>query len=196
MTLFDILPLHCDALSVSINMLLHLFWKRSFSIAHVCTGLLVWVSNAQKRYVPQAVMHYGLCKFIIDAHDCCHLCERYSSVFTDQGIHPLDVRVVHRGPGRLSPTPPRYTCSVRFKAFLFTPRIHLVNSWCVLYITKSHGVRYPHVWIRFHRKRHSIVPRWCNRWVERPYVWPRYSLPLDRTMRVVAHQRLPVVFPE
>jgi hypothetical protein len=27
-----------------------------------------------------------------------------------------------------------------------------------------------------------VVPRWCNRWVERPYFYPRCSLPCDWTM--------------
>jgi hypothetical protein len=96
MLLFDILPLHNDALLVPFNELLHPFEKGAFQLPTKPRLHRLLTSPCQPN-------HYT--------------CYRESSVFSDQGIHPLDVLV-------------RYTCSSLLKAIYPLVDLSLMHGAC------------------------------------------------------------------
>lgn len=70
-----------------------------------------------------------------------------------------------------------------------------VDSWCLLYTSPTSADESPQVWLFLTTEnalRHIVA-----RWVERPYVCPRCSLPLDWTKERCANRHLmllPVLF--
>jgi hypothetical protein len=73
----------------------------------------------------------------------------------------------------------RYTCSSLLNAFCPLVDLSLMHGACSILCNIQR-------WISAENALRRAVPRWCNRWVERPYFYPRCSLLCDWTMECCA----------
>lgn len=82
-----IVLLHYYTHHLLFNVLIHPFRKKMKLFGFPRNRrYIAWLFRYTKFLLPQVTLHYGLCWYIADSHDCHHLCYREWSVFPDQGF--------------------------------------------------------------------------------------------------------------